>query len=232
MKYIKIFEDFMSDSEIKDLILSVSESPEQVRVWKDMQVWQCEDMDDERFAELKERLSYIHLDVFDCGKFYDNGQDVGHRLVICEKEKVNLIPIDKYGDKIARVFREHPASWFFYSLYDVKWKFDFIEKSVRNDLVISFDYSPVSDLSSFGRSLWSKAVYDSAYGTPWSFYDILYITQHDCQFLGSISRFGVNEVQDLLSHRCFFEYMNKEGTPPEKMLRMGVVGSALRNFLS
>ena len=225
MKYIKIFEDFSSEAEIKDLILSVSESPELVRSWQDIQVWQCEDMYDNRLAELKERLSYLDLDAFDCGKYYESGQEFGHRLLICEKEKVNLIPIDKYGDKIARVFREHPFSWLFYSLYDVKCKFDYVKKTVRDHLVISFDYSPVSDLSTFRQSLRSRTVYDSTYGTPWSFDDQIYITQHDCQIFETISRFGVNEVQDLLSHRCFFEYMNKEVKSPD-------VGSALRNYLS
>ena len=226
MRYIKMFENFVifPEREIKDYILSVSESPELVRSWGDMQVWECDVMGEESFVELKERLSYLDLDVFDCGKFYENGQDVGHRLVICEKEKVNLIPIDKYGDKIARVFREHPFSWLFYSLYDVEWKFDYVKKAVRDILVISFDYSPVSDLSPFRQSLRSRAFYDSAYSTPWSFDDQIYITQHDCQIFETISRFGVNEVQDLLSHRCFFEYMNKEGKSPD-------VGSALRNYL-
>ena len=227
MRYIKTFEDFGSgrDSEIKDLILSVSESPELVRAWEDVQVWRCEGLDDGRLAELKERLSYLDLDVFDCGKFYENGQEVGHRLLICESGKVNLVPVDKYGDKIARVFREHPFSWLFYSLYDVEWKFDYVKKAVRDNLVISFDYSPVSDLSPFKQSLRSRTVYDSKIGlTPWSFDDQIYITQHDCQIFETISRFGVNEVQDLLSHRCFFEYMNREGKSPE-------VGSALRNYL-
>ena len=226
MRYIKMFEDFGSerDSEIKDLILSVSESPELVRSWEDMEVWQCEDMDEGRLVELKERLSYIHLDAFDCGKLYENGQEVGHSIVICETGKVNLIPIGEYGDKIARVFREHPASWFFYSLYDVKWKFDYVKRGVRDNLVISFDYLPVSDLSPFRQSLRSRTVYDSAYGTPWSFDDQIYITHHDCQVFESISRFGVNEVQDILSHRCFFEYMNKENKSPD-------VGSALSNYL-
>ena len=221
-----MFEDFGSerDSEIKDLILSVSESPELVRAWQDIQVWQCEDMDDGRLAELKERLSYLDLDAFDCGKFYENGQEVGRRLLICEKGKVNLVPVDKYGDKIARVFREHPSSWLFYSLYDIKWKFDYVKKGVRDYLVISFEYLPLSDLSTFRQSLRSRTVYDSAYGTPWSFDDQIYVTQHDCQIFETISRFGVNEVQDLLSHQCFFEYMNNEGKVPD-------VGSALRNYL-
>ena len=224
MKYIKIFEDFNNPTDLKDLILSVSESPVHIKTLSGFQIWQCENLDEAGLNDLNERLSYLDLEAFDCGKYYESGTEIGHRMIICEKGKVNLIPINKYGDKIARVFLEHPVSWLFYSLYDVKWKFDYVKKTVRDHLVISFDYSPVSDLRPFRQSLRSRTVYDSVYGKPWSFEDQIYITHHDCQIFETISRFGVNEVQDLLSHRCFFEYMNKECMSPK-------IGSALRHYL-
>jgi hypothetical protein len=219
-----MFEDFGSerDSEIKDLILSVSESPELVRSWEDMEVWQCEDMDEGRLVELKEKLSYIHLEAFDCGKYYESGTEIGNRLIICEKEKVNLIPVDTYGEKVADIFRKYPASWFFYSIFDVVWEYDYRKSTVRELLDIHIDYQPkmsfdlnITSPSVDNNQIKTKSVYESIHGSPWSFYDQTYISGHDCSILDYVSRYGVNEVQDKLGHQLFFKYMEEKGINPK-----------------
>ena len=47
MKYIKIFEDFNNHSDLKDLILAVSESPVHIKTLSGFQIWQCENLDEE-----------------------------------------------------------------------------------------------------------------------------------------------------------------------------------------
>ena len=242
MKYIKIFEDFNNHSDLKDLILAVSESPVHIKTLNSFQIWQCENLDEAGLNDLKERLSYLDLDAFDCGKYYESGTEIGHRLIICEKGKVNLIPVDTYGEKVADIFRKYPASWFFYSIFDVVWEYDYRDSeydyrgsetlysylavtskksTVRELLDIHIDYQPkmsfdlnITSPSVDNNQIKTQSVYESTNGSPWSFYDQTYISGNDCSILDYVSH-GVNEVQDKLSHQLFFKYMEEKGINPK-----------------
>ena len=222
MKYIKIFEDFNNNTGLKDLILAVSESPVHIKTLSGFQIWQCENLDEAGLNDLKERLSYLDLEAFDCGKYYESGTEIGHRLIICEKGKVNLIPVDTYDEKVADIFRKYPASWFFYSIFDVVWEYDYRKSTVRELLDIHIDYQPkmsfdlnITSPSVDNNQIKTKSVYESIHGSPWSFYDQTYITGYDCSILDYVSRYGVNEVQDKLGHQLFFKYMEEKGINPK-----------------
>ena len=81
MKYIKIFEDFNNHTGLKDLILAISESPVHIKTLSGFQIWQCENLDEAGLNDLKERLSYLDLEAFDCGKYYESGTEIGHRYI-------------------------------------------------------------------------------------------------------------------------------------------------------
>jgi hypothetical protein len=222
MKYIKIFEDFNNNTGLKDLILAVSESPVHIKTLSGFQIWQCENLDEAGLNDLKERLSYLDLEAFDCGKYYESGTEIGHRLIICEKGKVNLIPVDTYGEKVADIFRKYPASWFFYSIFDVVWEYDYRKSTVRELLDIHIDYQPkmsfdlnITSPSVDNNQIKTKSVYESIHDSPWSFYDQTYITGYDCSTLDYVSRYGVNEVQDKIGHQLFFKYMEEKGINPK-----------------
>lgn len=237
MRYIKLFEGFVGvssfDPEVKDMILAVSEKPDYVGGFSCFHFWQCETMDEERLADLNERLSFIGLEAFDGDSYYENGTEVGRRLIICDEGKVNLIPVDTYGKAVAEMFDKYPSSRFFYSIFDVEWEYNHRKSDVRQVLEIRVSYMPKTGFDVLGSSpsvdatqskIITKSVYETSHGAPWEFYDQTYIIKADCPILDYINRFGVNEVQDRLGHYLFFTYMDKKGVKPLRTTGWGSLG--------
>jgi hypothetical protein len=224
MRYIKIFEDFGQDPELKDLILTVVETPEKIAHKFGFQIWGCENIDEESLDDLNYRLSAMDTDLeaFLLGPHYDNGVMAQYRFIICQKGWVDLIPLDKYGEETANIFRKNPSARFFLSLFDLESSVSESTDNSRRKVSVNLDFVPkpiirpqsaakIRTKGTYTENYVPKELAKMGYATPWTYFDQTYVTHHDFWIFDYTASFGINEFQQILGKKLFSEYLDSKG---------------------
>ena len=222
MRFIKFFEDYNTD--LKSVILSVVESPERIALNFGFQIWGCENMDEESMDDLNYRLSAMDTDLeaFLLGPHYDNGVVTQYRFIICQKGWVDLIPVDKYGEETANIFRKNPSARFFLSLFDLESSVSESTDNSRRKVSVNLDFVPkliirpqsaakIRTKGTYTENYMPKELIQKGAVTVWTYYDQTYVTHHDFWIFDYIASFGINEFQQILGKKLLCEYLDSKG---------------------